>query len=406
MVRRRPVVRRLRGVMALLAASLLLTSCSAPDSAQHCVLDPEQMPAAWRPSGSVQRGPASQPWSGSESVEAAFSVRRGVEEMIELYERRPQAAQDLWEDSVASLIEVTYASANPPGVDELARDGARENLTVLVQPFLDRSADTATCSDYESVLPLALHAHNQYQAQDERIGHLVEMANTALQECGSLSAAMGIDYAPLLDSGRASLDEAFDLMLWGLLLIEAQVVPGLDVPAEARDFPPTLWWFFRDYPLPGADQFPEGAEDEEFIETAYLATHIAYIPTGNHRYPIYVEDAPGVYEFHRENFYPVLQMGELDLVAEFVDSLRQYGCTAENDLQVRDGTRYLLDLFHAGGDRWMTYREPGQTDEEVDDYDLVHKAWTAVLGVREHAIEDPAPGTYGGVVRGWLPAPE
>jgi hypothetical protein len=98
-------------------------------------------------------------------------------------------------------------------------------------------------------------------------------------------------------------------------------------------------------------------------------------------------------------------MGELDLVAELVDSLRQYGCTPENDLQVRDGTRYLLDIFHDGGDRWMAYREPGETDADVDAYDLVHKAWTGVLGVRPRVLEPADPGTYGGVVRRWLPAP-
>lgn len=136
-----------------------------------------------------------------------------------------------------------------------------------------------------------------------------------------------------------------------------------------------------------------------------MATHIAYIPTVNHRYPIYVDDAPKLYRFHREIFYPVLEMGELNLVAEFVDSLRQYGCTAQNDLQVRDGTRYLLKIFHNGNDQWMAYRAQGKTDQDVDDYDLVHKAWTGVLGVRVRNIETAEPGTYGGVVRRWLPHP-
>jgi hypothetical protein len=398
-------VKRTRAVIASLLPLLLLTSCSAPESS-HCVLDPEQMPQSWRPSGTVQQVLVAETWSGSESAEAAFSVRRGIEEMVDLYEQNPKAAEDLWEDSVASLIEVTYASANTAQVDEMARDGARENLTGLVQPFLTRDPGTAQCSDYGSVLPLVLHAHNQYESNDARVGHMVDLANAALAQCNSLSTAMELDYEPMLASGEASLGDAFDLVIWTLLLIEAQVVPGLDVPPEARDLPARAWGFFQDYPLPGAAEFPDGATDGTFIETAYLATHIAYIPTGNHRFPIYVEDAPHVYDFHRENFYPVLQMGELDLVAEFVDSLRQYGCTAENDLQVRDGTRYLLDVFHAGGDRWMTYREPGETAADIDDYDLVHKAWTAVLGVREREIESPGPGTYGGVVRGWLPAPE
>jgi hypothetical protein len=53
----------------------------------------------------------------------------------------------------------------------------------------------------------------------------------------------------------------------------------------------------------------------------------------------------------------------------------------------------------------MTYREPGQTDKDVDDYDLVHKAWTGISGVRVRIPEPAKPGTYGGVVRRWLPRP-
>ena len=34
--------------------------------------------------------------------------------------------------------------------------------------------------------------------------------------------------------------------------------------------------------------------------------------------------------------------------AEFVDLFRQYGCTEQNDLQLRDGTRYLIALSYCG----------------------------------------------------------
>lgn len=216
---------------------------------------------------------------------------------------------------------------------------------------------------------------------------------------------MDYDYQRMLAAKNVPTDDVFDLVIWSLLFIEAELVPGLELPAEARDFSPALWRFLENYPLIGASAYQDGAWNEDFIDTAYLATHIAYIPTGNHRHPIYVEDSPSLYRFLRENFYAVLEMGELDLVAEFVDSFRQYGCTEENDLQVRDGTRYLLKLFHAGGDRWMTYREPDETDEDVDDYDAIHKAWTGILGVRVRVLEPAEQGTYGGVVRRWLPHP-
>ena len=73
---------------------------------------------------------------------------------------------------------------------------------------------------------------------------------------------------------------------------------------------------------------------------------------------------------------------------------------------MRDGTRYLLKLFHAGKDSWMAFRQDGETDATIDDYGLVHYPWTAVLGIRSRQLELPAPGNYGGKVRRWLPAPQ
>jgi hypothetical protein len=73
---------------------------------------------------------------------------------------------------------------------------------------------------------------------------------------------------------------------------------------------------------------------------------MAHIPTGVHRFPLYVQDLPSLYRFYRENFYPVLLSGDLDLFASLMDTLRQYGCTEENDAQVRDGSRYMLKVFH------------------------------------------------------------
>ena len=72
---------------------------------------------------------------------------------------------------------------------------------------------------------------------------------------------------------------------------------------------------------------------------------------------------------------------------------------------MRDGTRYLLKIFRDGQDRWMSYRQQGEADAELDDYRLIHYPWTGVLGIRERQIEQPKPGTYGTVVRRWLGQP-
>ncbi|GER24057.1 hypothetical protein NCCP1664_25520 [Zafaria cholistanensis] len=388
---------------------LLCVSCAAPgiaDAGSPCVVERADMPQGWRPSAEQEKKLAERPWTESEAREAAFSIRTGLREMLDFYARKPSAVEDIWEDSVASLVEVTYSSANTAELDAAASDGARRNLSRLIQPYLKRTPKSVECGEYGEILPLAVYAGSRYEDNDARTARMVKLSNAAAKRCGSLEAATGIDHGPVIAGEKPATDEeVFDLVIWSLLFIEGQLVPGLEMPPGATELPARLWEFLRTYPLPDASTYPGGAHNEDFIENAYLATHIAYIPTGNHRFPLYVQDSTALYQFHRANFYAVLEMGELDLVAEFVDSLRQYGCTPANDRQVLDGTRYLLDLFHAGGDSWMAYREPGEEDAEVESYDFIHKAWTAVLGVRERTIEPALPGTYGGIVRSWLPAP-
>jgi hypothetical protein len=222
--------------------------------------------------------------------------------------------------------------------------------------------------------------------------------------CGSLTAAMGYDYRDRLTTGYPTIDQIWDLVMWSITFTDAQLVPGLTLPQEARDLPPVLWRFLEHYPFTAARTYPEGPRNRTFYDTAYLATHIAYIPTGYGRYAIHVSDAPWLYRFFRENFYAVLSMGELDMVAEFTDLFRQYGCTEQNDLQLRDGTRYLLNLFHSAGDRWMSHREPNEPTD-TGDYNEVHKAWTGMAAVRVRIPEPARPGNYGGVIRQWLGYP-
>ena len=43
----------------------------------------------------------------------------------------------------------------------------------------------------------------------------------------------------------------------------------------------------------------------------------------------------------------------------------------------------------------MNYREEGQEDEVIEDYQLIHKPWTAVSGVIRREFEPIEPGSYG-----------
>jgi hypothetical protein len=381
---------------------LLLSQASGNKNAEPlCVIAPAAMPESWRPFGEVHKSLSAAPWSAEEMKDAAYAVRRGLDELSDFFASRPAAVLSLADDAVEPFVDASYAAANMPVLQTAARAQARTILRPLLAPYLGRRTNSATCDEFSSLLTLTIYSHGLLPAKDKRTAVMVALTNAAFHVCGSLPAAMAYDYQQKLAAENLSTDAVWDLVMWSITLTDAQLVPGLELPSDARDLPAMLWHFLAHYPLLAARAYPEGAQDSRFYDTAYLATHIAYIPTGYGRHPIYVTDAPALYDFLRENFYAVLEMGELDLVAEFVDLFRQYGCTEKNDLQLRDGTRYLLRLFHAAGDHWMAYRRPHEPAQTTD-YDTIHKAWTGMAGVRVRIPEPAKAGTYGGIVRGWL----
>jgi hypothetical protein len=403
-------------LFVLVSTAMVWSGSSSPALATggvnctHCVPSRGELPASWRPTRQLQKRLNPAPWSRREARDAEHAVYEGLDEMVSFYEQRPSALKTVREDVVESLVEVTYASEDPD-LSARARGAARRNLTKLMAPYLRRAPASVRCAEYPSLLPLAIYAgatssHVRLAPEDPRTATMARLTNSAYHACGTVEAAIGYNYKPLLANiMRVSVNDVSELAIWSQWFIEAQLVPGLDVPADVRSYPAAFWRALQRYPLVGAKAYPDGARNDRFYRTAYLATHIGYLITGDDRHPLYVEDSPALYRFLRENFYAVMEMGELDLTAEFVDDLRQYGCTEENDQQVRDGTRYLLTLYHSAGGHWMAYREPSERGQKLEDYDLIHKAWTGLEGLRMRDPEPPARGTYGGVVRTWLPHP-
>jgi hypothetical protein len=390
---------------------LCSTAGIAKDPDPLCARDPAQMPQSWRPSAEQEKTLNPAPWSQREAVDAENAKQTGVDEMIDLFRQNPSAVHKLFDDAVAALMQITYSSANEPAFDAKVRDAARDNLTALITPYLSRDPDAATCDEFEDLLPLAIFAHRLYPANDKLTDVVTKRVNAAYRTCGSFAAATEDILQKVREDNQEPseyidhLEDLFNFYAWALLFIEAELYPDIELPDEAREFGDTAWAYFEDFPLPGASAFAKGVKDERFITLADLATHLSHIPTGLGRHPLYVSDKPDLYSYMRENFYPMLRSGDRDLFALFVDTLRQYGCTPENDKQVRDGTRYLLDDFHERNGKWMNYHEPRKTFTDPIEYIQIHHAWTALLGIRARKLEPPKPGTYGSIVRRWLPPP-
>ena len=394
----------------ILFAILLTASSGAALADTACVLAPK-LPKSWQPPDELRKSLNPAPWSTSEARDAENAVEGGIDEMISLFRQKPPAVQKLFDDSVAALLQALAASANRPELDSKIRAAARSNLTALLEPYLKRKAGSVTCDEFEDLLPLAIFAHSIYPAQHKLIDVVTRRTNAAYRACGSLKAAT----EDILEKVRTEnqepgeyvdlLEDLFDLYAWALLLIEAELYPAIELPAEARAFGEAAWKHFETLKLPGASKFAKGVKDERFVTLADLATHLSHIPSGLGRFPIYVSDQPDLYVFLRESFYPMMQSGDRDLFALFVDTLRQYGCNPENDTQVRDGTRHLLEDYRRRGGKWMNYHEARKSLSDPIEYVRIHHAWTAVLGIRDRRLKPPEAGTYGSIVRRWLPPP-
>ncbi len=390
----------------------LSTTSLAQTPERLCVADPDKMPASWQPSPELEKSLNHTPWSQAEAKDAEYAKRTGIDEMLSLYKEKPSAVKNMFDDSVASLLQMTYASANEPELDAKIRDAARDNLTALLTPYLERKPETAECDEFEDLLPLAIFAHRLYPDGHELTNVVTTRVNSAFGACGTLKTATENILQKVRTDNQAPeeyidlLEDLFDLYAWALLLIEAELYPDIELPKDARTFGDRAWAYFEDLALPGAGKFEKGAKDVRFVTLADLATHLTHIPSGLGRFPIYVSDKPDLYSFTRENFYPMMQTGDRDLFSLFVDTLRQYGCNAKNDVQVRDGTRYLLTDFHKRNDKWMNYSEKRKTFTDPIEYIKIHHVWTALLGIRDRKLERPKPGTYGALVRRWLPYPD
>ena len=113
----------MRRVLAPVFA-LCLTTASFAQTMPLCVLDPAAMPESWRPSGETAAALSQEPWSAGDAAAVAAAVEDGIVEMGAYFAEHPEAVPDLWEDSIAAILEVTYASANSAALDDLARAAA------------------------------------------------------------------------------------------------------------------------------------------------------------------------------------------------------------------------------------------------------------------------------------------
>jgi len=197
------------------------------------------------------------------------------------------------------------------------------------------------------------------------------------------------------DSEKINLE--YSMLLQSIDTVGLLALPEVTMPRGTLDYVVSYWRYLSGYPFARAGT--RGLDDTAFEQNSYIVTHALYLPTGYQRYRLEPGDSPQLLAYLRENFYAAIELGSLDLLAEFVDNFRQLNCTVENDIQVRDGTRFMLGLYEKAGREWTKVREAGEETADLSAYDVMHKSWTAYVGLHGRVPEEPRPGTFGAEAR-------
>lgn len=289
-------------------------------------------------------------------------VHAGVEEIASYFDAHPDVPALLGHDGLQCFLDT--ARGAPVPLRHRCNDLARQWFDPVVEWVAE---------DYGALLPFVVTAHELF-GDGPRTLQLRETVNDLVAPVDEL---IGHDWQQGSD---------YQLLLWLVCLLDAAAVPGVQLPPDLARFAPRVWQRLVDHPFVDAADCEQGAMSDAFYDAAYVATHIGYVPTGYGRHRLREADHPRLFAYLRRNFDAVLQMGELDLVAEFVDLFRQAGTDAP---LVGRGTEHLLALHEQAGS-WMGHTEPWD-ELEPPPYDLVHKAWTGIAGVRRRALIDHGP---------------
>src|SRR5262249_26768560 len=194
-----------------------------------CTPEPAAMPESGRPSGARQKTLSTALWSAEESKDALHAIDRGMAELTGFFAYRPAAIALLRDDAIEAFVDLSYAAGNTPALRSAAREQALRMVTPLIAPYLAQAPQALPCGEARQLLSYTNYARDLLPPGDARMPDMVARTNAAWRACGSLAAAMGYDYRARIANPKTTTNEAWDLTMWTITLIDARLVPGLEL---------------------------------------------------------------------------------------------------------------------------------------------------------------------------------
>jgi len=366
-----------------------------------CFANMDDVPKEWQPPDDLTFMDSVKPWSDEEQLSADDAVMSAYWQMHNFFSGLNETQIiKLWYNGIEAFLEGAYAGDMMPELETRSLQEAVRILKTLSQKYIeDDDAPLAVCKESMKHMDLVTYAHILLKRVPDdgslrTLEHkLVHRANKAFQDCGSLAMLLGYDPVEEMSKENQPDDEVFDWVLNSIVFTDALSNTKLLPPKGTDLYVADTWEYLEHYNFPPVDSFPEKYDSAKFGDYAYLATHSAYMPTGFGRHQLKVEDAPWLFRYLRENFYNAMHSGDIDLLSEFLDVYRTYGCTESNDAQLRHGARFLMHFYQANGYSWVP------EGAKYSNYDTLHASWTGMSGLRRRVLEPVVDGSYGSAFR-------
>ncbi|MFC1610248.1 hypothetical protein ACFL6C_04770 [Myxococcota bacterium] len=145
---------------------------------------------------------------------------------------------------------------------------------------------------------------------------------------------------------------------------------GVTHGASFEDF---ARWLPQLYPYPTKEEEIGG---EAFYDLIYVVTHVVYTHNDYGELGLSPLDLPEEFQFLRQTFHIPIEDEDCETYAEYVDTLKSFGVSPEDDRNMALAIESLMALQNVDGS-WGAV--------ELDDvYDRFHTTWTAIEALRDY----------------------
>ena len=161
----------------------------------------------------------------------------------------------------------------------------------------------------------------------------------------------------------------YDVWTDALITSYSGEIYGVTLGAHYRD---VIRW------IPAMRPYPARAtlSTDAFYNVTYAITHVIYTLNDYNRYLLSPDWLPQEFRYLKTNLEEAVKLHDSETLGEFLDTLRDFGMTEENDALIRTGVDYVLSKQNPDG----SWGDPGETDA----YTRYHSTWTAIDGLRQY----------------------